>query len=96
MIMRVDDLAFTTPSSLEKENTFFLSLKNWNEVGRSLSLTMLRRRLVVWSSYTSPKWTDLLERYTENPVAWPEQLNSSSLPPWVTTLKFVTDTMSTI
>ena len=43
-----EDYFFTVPSVIENENMLLLSVKNWNEVGRSLSLTTFRRRFVVY------------------------------------------------
>ena len=60
----VYDLALTVPSILENENTFLSSVKNWKDVGRSLSLQMLRSLLVLLPSYTSPKCMDFADRLT--------------------------------
>jgi len=47
MMILVEDLAFTVPSTFEKENTFLLSVMNWKDVGNSLSLMMFRSLLVL-------------------------------------------------
>ena len=55
MIIRWEALALTMPSVMEKEYMLLLSVKNWNEVGKSLLFTTFSRRLVVYYVCTSPK-----------------------------------------
>lgn len=49
-----EELGFTMPCVIEKENKLLLSVKNWKEVGRSLLLTTLRSLLVDCWADTSP------------------------------------------
>jgi hypothetical protein len=65
----VCDLALTTPSILENEYTFLSSVKNWKVVGRSLSLQMFKRRLVLLPNCTSPKCIEVAESLTSKPSA---------------------------
>jgi hypothetical protein len=57
---------------------------------------MFKSLLVLFPIWTSPKWTDLFERLTLKPVAYPRHEQTSSFPPTVLILYWAQDVTPTI